>query len=59
MLNVITTYLKPVVRCIKTLCYHLFQGADMVEFDVMLTKDHMPVVYHDFSVCLSYKKVLD
>ncbi|XP_041368483.1 putative glycerophosphocholine phosphodiesterase GPCPD1 homolog 2 isoform X2 [Gigantopelta aegis] len=34
-------------------------GADMVEFDVMLTKDHMPVVYHDYAVCLSYKKRID
>ena len=24
----------------------------MVEFDVVLTKDNVPVIYHDFSVCL-------
>ena len=31
----------------------MFQGADFVEFDVLLTKDHVPVIYHDFSICLS------
>ena len=24
----------------------------MVEFDVVLTKDNVPVIYHDYSVCL-------
>ena len=24
----------------------------MAEFDVVLTKDNVPVIYHDFSVCL-------
>ncbi|KAK6195505.1 hypothetical protein SNE40_000920 [Patella caerulea] len=31
-------------------------GADLVEFDVMLTKDLHTVVYHDFEVCLTYGK---
>ncbi|PVD33152.1 hypothetical protein C0Q70_08601 [Pomacea canaliculata] len=31
-------------------------GADFVEFDVLLTKDQIPVIYHDFSVCLSYSQ---
>ena len=26
-------------------------GADYVEFDVQLTKDHVPIVYHNFLVC--------
>lgn len=25
-------------------------GADYIEFDVMLTKDRVPVIYHDFTV---------
>ena len=28
-------------------------GASYVEFDVQLTKDHVPVVYHDFTVAES------
>ena len=27
-------------------------GADMIEFDVQLTKDMIPVIYHDFELCL-------
>ncbi len=34
-----------------------FQGADFVEFDVQLTKNNVPVIYHDFTVCLTLKKV--
>lgn len=30
-------------------------GADMVEFDVQLSKDLIPVVYHDFFICLSLR----
>lgn len=30
-------------------------GADMVEFDVQLSKDLVPVIYHDFNVCLISK----
>lgn len=33
------------------------QGADFVEFDVQLSKDWVPVVYHDFQVCLAIRKV--
>lgn len=29
-------------------------GADFVEFDVLLSKDLVPVIYHDFSICISY-----
>lgn len=31
-------------------------GADMVEFDVQLSKDLVPVIYHDFQVYVSLKK---
>ena len=42
----------------SNLCPALFlQGADFVEFDVQLSKDNIPVVYHDFKVGLSLKKV--
>ena len=34
-----------------------FQGADYVEFDVMLSKDLIPVIYHDFHVLITYRKV--
>jgi len=33
------------------------QGADFVEFDVHLTKDEVPIIYHDFKVLLTYRKV--
>lgn len=31
-------------------------GADYVEFDVQLSKDLVPVIYHDFFVCICTKK---
>lgn len=31
-------------------------GADYVEFDVQLSKDRIPVLYHDFHVCITMKK---
>ncbi|XP_049887717.1 glycerophosphocholine phosphodiesterase GPCPD1-like [Pectinophora gossypiella] len=31
-------------------------GADMLEFDVQLSKDLIPVIYHDFYVCISMKR---
>lgn len=34
-------------------------GADMVEFDVQLSKDLVPVIYHDFNVYVSIKKKSD
>lgn len=33
------------------------QGADYVEFDVQLTSDLIPVVYHDFTVCTTLARV--
>ena len=31
-------------------------GADMVEIDVQLTKDGIPVIYHDFHVKVNLRK---
>ena len=31
-------------------------GADMVEFDVQLSKDKVPVIYHDFDTTISLKR---
>ena len=36
-------------------CY--FKGADYIEFDVHLSKDNIPVIYHDFTTCLVVDKV--
>ncbi|XP_031779389.1 glycerophosphocholine phosphodiesterase GPCPD1 isoform X2 [Nasonia vitripennis] len=41
------------VASLKTASYH---GADMVEFDVQLSKDLIPVIYHDFYVSISLKR---
>lgn len=39
-------------------CFLYFcQGAAFVEFDVHLSKDFVPVVYHDLTCCLTMKKV--
>ena len=34
-------------------------GADFVEFDVQVTKDKIPVIYHDFNVALTLKRKQD
>ena len=34
-------------------------GADMVEFDVQLTKDGVPVLYHDFQLYISSNEAID
>ena len=41
------------IASLKTAAYH---GADMVEFDVQLSKDLIPVIYHDFHVSISLKR---
>lgn len=41
------------IASLKTASYH---GADMVEFDVQLSKDYIPVIYHDFYVSISIKR---
>lgn len=33
------------------------QGAVGVEFDVLLTKDHVPVIYHDLLISISVTPV--
>ncbi|XP_034474315.1 glycerophosphocholine phosphodiesterase GPCPD1 [Drosophila innubila] len=40
---------------ITSLKYAADHGADMVEFDVQLSKDLVPVVYHDFMIYVSLK----
>ncbi|KAF4799694.1 Glycerophosphocholine phosphodiesterase GPCPD1 [Turdus rufiventris] len=34
-------------------------GAAFVEFDVHLSKDYVPIVYHDLTCCMAMKKKLD
>lgn len=43
----------------KVKAYLVFfpQGAAYVEFDVHLSKDLVPIVYHDLTCCISTKKV--
>lgn len=33
------------------------RGADMVEFDIVLTKDKIPIIYHDFQFCIGNQDV--
>lgn len=35
------------------------KGADFVEFDVQLTKDLVPVIYHDFEVSMAVNSKID
>lgn len=35
------------------------KGADLVEFDVQLTKDLVPIIYHDFLVSMATKSKTD
>lgn len=41
------------IASMKTAIEH---GADFVEFDVQLSKDLVPIIYHDFHVCISMKR---
>jgi len=41
---------------IASLAFAATHGADMIEFDVQLSKDMVPVVYHDFHVAIAMKK---
>lgn len=41
------------IASMKTAIDH---GADFVEFDVQLSRDLVPIIYHDFYVCISMKK---
>ncbi|KAJ8785365.1 hypothetical protein J1605_007312 [Eschrichtius robustus] len=41
------------------LIFDFFEGAAFVEFDVHLSKDFVPVVYHDLTCCLTMKKKFD
>ncbi|CAH0557778.1 unnamed protein product [Brassicogethes aeneus] len=44
------------IASLKTAIAH---GADFVEFDVQLSKDLVPIIYHDFHVCIAMKKKKD
>ncbi|CAL4084008.1 unnamed protein product [Meganyctiphanes norvegica] len=41
---------------LASLKYAADSGADMVEFDVQLSKDLIPVIYHDFHACIALKR---
>lgn len=41
---------------IASLTNAIEHGADFVEFDVQLSKDLVPIIYHDFHVCIAMKK---
>lgn len=41
---------------VASLKYAAEKGADMVEFDVQLSKDLVPVIYHDFHACIALKR---
>jgi len=43
--------------CVNVFNVFLLQGADLVEFDVHLTKDQEVIIYHDFKVNITYRKV--
>ncbi|VDQ05774.1 unnamed protein product, partial [Trichobilharzia regenti] len=61
---VVNSY-QPALQCFfispsffkKIFTNHTFLGADFVEMDVQLTKDHQVVVYHDFDAVVISKKV--
>lgn len=48
-----TTIRENTIASLKRAAEH---GADMVEFDVQLSKDLIPVIYHDFLVYVSLKR---
>lgn len=41
----------------RNLLFKFFQGADFVEFDVQLSKDLIPVLFHDFRIRLAVQQV--
>ncbi|RWS02826.1 glycerophosphocholine phosphodiesterase GPCPD1-like protein [Dinothrombium tinctorium] len=45
-----------VENTIASINYAIDHGADMVEFDVLLTKDKVPVLFHDFEVDVALNK---
>lgn len=48
---------KVLENTVDSFNYAFKQGADMVELDVQLSKDKVPIVYHDFNVNIVLQKV--
>lgn len=42
---------------LNMLLFVYLKGAAFVEFDVHLSKDAVPIIYHDLTCCISTKKV--
>lgn len=49
---------KVLENTVDSFNYAFKKGADMVELDVQISKDKVPVVYHDFNVNIVLQKVL-
>lgn len=41
---------------VRSLCEAANHGADFVEFDVQISKDKVPLVFHDFHICVNVKR---
>lgn len=50
-------YSCPAIASTKLVFFLYSQGVAFVEFDVHLSKDAVPIVYHDLTCCISTKKV--
>lgn len=49
---------KVLENTVDSFNYAFKKGADMVELDVQISKDKVPVVYHDFNVNIVLQKVI-
>ena len=49
---------KVLENTVDSFNYAFKKGADMVELDVQLSKDKVPIVYHDFNVNIALQKVI-
>lgn len=48
---------KVLENTVDSFNYAFKRGADMVELDVQISKDKVPIVYHDFNVNIVLQKV--